>query len=156
MAEFEIDADELVEALDGYALELDRQMTRAMRNAGATIAVAARARAPRGPTSHLVNSIQGVEPAGSFSRGTLEGGAVAIAAYAEWVESGTRPHEIRPRHRMALRWPSASGGFSFARRVRHPGTRPQPFMEPALDASLDDIIAEFEAAADLAAVRLGL
>lgn len=155
MAEFDIDADDLIEGLDAFAVELDRQMTRAMRNAGAAIAVEARARAPRGPTGILANSIQGIEPTGSFSGGTLEGGAVAVAAYAEWVESGTRPHEIRPRHRMALRFPQL-GGFRFAKRVHHPGTRPQPFMEPALDAALDDILAEFEAAAELAAVRMGL
>lgn len=155
MAEFEIDADDLTEALDAYSLELERQMTRAMRNGGAMLAAEARARAPRGPTSHLAGSIQGIEPTGSFLAGTLSGGAVAIAAYAEYVEAGTRPHEIRPRYRAALRWP-ALGGFTFARRVRHPGTRAQPYMEPALDAVADAIVAELQAAADLAAARVGL
>lgn len=155
MADFEIDADDLAEALDAYALDLERQMTRAMRNGGAMLAAEARARAPRGPTSHLAGSIQGIEPTGSFLAGTLSGGAVAIAAYAEYVESGTDPHEIRPRYRSALRWP-ALGGFRFARRVHHPGTRAQPFMEPALDAVADRIVAEMQAAADLAAARAGL
>lgn len=155
MADFEIDGDDLADALDAYALSLEREMTRAMRNAGALLAVEARARAPRGPTSHLANSIQGIEPTGSFLRGTLTGGAVAIAAYAAYVESGTSPHEIRPRYRSALRWP-ALGGFRFARRVHHPGTRARPFMEPALDAIADNIVAELQAAADLAAARAGL
>jgi len=151
----EIDADGLVEALGAYSVELDRQMGRAMRNAGASIAAEARTIAPRGPTHLLARSIQGIEPTGSFSRGDLSGGAVALAAYAEYVESGTRPHQILPRHRRSLRWPGA-GGFRFARRVMHPGTVPQPFMGPALDARLTDILAEFEAAAELAAVRAGL
>ena len=156
MIDVEIDADGLDEALDEYPLELDRQMTRAMRNAGALVAAKARTLAPRGPTSHLSNSIQGTEPTGSFVRGTLTGGAVAIAAYAEYVEAGTRPHEIRPRHRRSLRFPSSAGGFAFRRRVLHPGTRAQPFMEPALEAVADAIVDELQAAADLAAARVGL
>lgn len=156
MIDVEIDADDLGDALDEYAIELDRQMTRAMRNAGALLAAKARTLAPRGPTSHLSGSIQGLEPTGSFVRDSLTGGAVAIAAYAEYVEAGTRPHEIRPRHRRSLRFPSRGGGFAFARRVLHPGTRAQPFMEPALDAVADAIVDELQAAADLAAARVGL
>jgi hypothetical protein len=42
------------------------------------------------------------------------------APHAVFVQLGTRPHEIRPRRKKALRWPSA-GKFQFAGRVRHPG-----------------------------------
>ena len=62
-----------------------------------------------------------------------------------FLEFGTRAHEITPRARKALRWAaSSSRGFrlsgaprknsvvtwAFAKRVHHPGTRPQPFMLP--------------------------
>ena len=67
---------------------------------------------------------------------------IASADYAAYVERGTRPHEIRPRNRKALRWAASSGDsrltgsprtggrVRFAKRVQHPGTRAQPFMVP--------------------------
>ena len=67
---------------------------------------------------------------------------IASASYAAYVERGTRPHEIRPRNRKALRWaasaadarltgtPRAGGRVRFAKRVQHPGTRARPFMVP--------------------------
>jgi hypothetical protein len=65
----------------------------------------------------------------------------ATAAYAVFVEFGTKAHDIVPRVRKALRFaPGGSGRLSgaprsggpvvFAKRVRHPGTRAQPFMVP--------------------------
>ncbi len=58
----------------------------------------------------------------------------ALAPYSAFVELGTRPHEIRPVDARALRWVDASG-IHFSRRVWHPGTRPQPFLRPALTAA---------------------
>lgn len=65
----------------------------------------------------------------------------ATAAYAAFVEFGTRAHDIVPRVRKALRFaPGGSGRLSgsprsggpvvFAKRVHHPGTRAHPFMAP--------------------------
>lgn len=51
--------------------------------------------------------------------------------YAEFVHDGTRPHLIRPRRARALRF-TAGGRVVFARLVRHPGTRPNPFLDRAL------------------------
>lgn len=73
---------------------------------------------------------------------------VAGANYAAAVESGTRPHVIVPRRRKALRFAASPGGARlsgtprsgsdviFAKRVRHPGTRPQPFMLPGALAAV--------------------
>lgn len=63
---------------------------------------------------------------------------VAGARYAGFVEVGTKPHEIRPRARKALRW-KGSGGIVFAKRVRHPGTKAQPFMVPGALAAIGDL-----------------
>ena len=64
--------------------------------------------------------------------------------YAPDVEFGTKKHDIVPRRRRALRFAATAGGSRlsgaprrgasvvFARRVKHPGTRPQPYMRPAL------------------------
>jgi phage gpG-like protein len=49
--------------------------------------------------------------------------------YAGFVEFGTDPHVIEPKPgRKALKFSSSSGGFAFARRVNHPGSRPHPFF----------------------------
>jgi hypothetical protein len=54
----------------------------------------------------------------------------ATAPYANIVENGSRPHEIRPRRARFLRWETA-GEVHFSKLVRHPGTRGTPFMGPA-------------------------
>ena len=76
---------------------------------------------------------------------------VASADYAAYVERGTRPHEIRPRVRKALRFaadagsarlsgsPRSGGRVRFAKRVQHPGTRAQPFMVPGAEKALDAV-----------------
>lgn len=51
--------------------------------------------------------------------------------YAEYVNDGTRPHIIRPRRAQALRF-VVGGQIVFARVVRHPGTRANPFLDRAL------------------------
>ena len=72
----------------------------------------------------------------------------AGANYAAFVELGTRPHEITPKAKKALRWAATAagrrltgsprkaalrgglGGVVFAKRVHHPGTRPHPYLLP--------------------------
>jgi len=48
--------------------------------------------------------------------------------YAMFVEYGTRPHLIRPVRASVLRFVSRSGQVVYTRLVRHPGTKPQPFI----------------------------
>ena len=61
---------------------------------------------------------------------------VAGANYAAHVEFGTRPHVITPVRRKVLRF-SAGGRVVFTRRVRHPGTKPRPFMLPGANRALE-------------------
>lgn len=74
----------------------------------------------------------------------------ANADYAAYVELGTRAHTIVPRVKKVLRFAASgsatlsgrvrSGGqVIFAKRVRHPGTKPQPFMVPGAKKALDDL-----------------
>jgi hypothetical protein len=70
----------------------------------------------------------------------LSGDVLIVAAhapYAYFVERGTRPHIIRPRTAQALRWYDSGGGPVFASIVHHPGTRPEPYLFPALVAEMD-------------------
>lgn len=60
--------------------------------------------------------------------------------YAIHVERGTRPHIIRPRFKKALAF-KPGGGFRFwdesgrvvVKWVKHPGTKAQPFLVPAVE-----------------------
>jgi hypothetical protein len=61
-----------------------------------------------------------------------------IAPYAPYVESGTRPHEIRPVRARALRFVIGTE-VVFAMRVQHPGTRPQPFVRETAAKLLNEI-----------------
>lgn len=51
-------------------------------------------------------------------------------SYAADVEYGTAPHVIVPKNKKALFWPGAAHPVA---KVNHPGTRPRPFMRPALE-----------------------
>lgn len=76
----------------------------------------------------------------------------ARASYAAYVELGTKPHVILPKNGRVLAWPATAAGrrlsgranaralrgapkvgkttgtFSYARSVKHPGTRAQPYL----------------------------
>lgn len=73
----------------------------------------------------------------------------SIAKYAMFVHEGSKAHNIFPRRREALRWPKGNE-FCFAKRVRHPGTKKDPFVYEALDSQQDTIIMTFNHYVDLA------
>lgn len=55
---------------------------------------------------------------------------IAQANYSTDIEYGTAPHEIRPNEQTALRF-TKDGKEIFAKKVNHPGTRPNPVMRNA-------------------------
>jgi HK97 gp10 family phage protein len=84
--------------------------------------------------------------AGSIVKDVAEGQASisALASYAVYVEKGTAPHEIRPVNASVLAF-EAGGNTVFTRLVRHPGTKPNPFMQRAVEApreKVDEAFAE--------------
>ena len=56
----------------------------------------------------------------------------ALAPYAMYVVKGTAPHEIRPVNASVLAF-EVGGRMVFTQLVRHPGTKPNPFMERAAE-----------------------
>jgi len=58
---------------------------------------------------------------------------LSVAPHAPFVHWGTKPHEIRPRNRKALRW-AAGNGFVFAKVVHHPGYKGDPYLVRARTA----------------------
>jgi hypothetical protein len=77
----------------------------------------------------------GVTRAGEGTRGSIKGSAVGLLGFvsaggaARFLESGTAPHLI-VAHGKALRFESA-GQVLYRKFVRHPGTRPRPFVSEA-------------------------
>jgi hypothetical protein len=55
------------------------------------------------------------------------------AEYAAAVHDGSGPRIIRPRHKRVLKF-TVDGRTVFARSVRHPGTRPRPWLQHAAQA----------------------
>ncbi len=71
------------------------------------------------------------------------------SSYAQYVEEGTKPHEIKPRIKRILHWQTAGprgkkirglsrnvqgpmGYEVFKNRVWHPGTKAQPYIAPQI------------------------
>lgn len=65
------------------------------------------------------------------------------ANYAPFVEFGTDPHIILPKNAKALWWPGAKHPV---KKVKHPGTLANPYMERIVSVSEAEINAIFTAA----------
>lgn len=62
--------------------------------------------------------------------------------YGSYVEYGTGPHFIEPKNTSVLKF-EIGGEVIFAKRVYHPGTKPQPYLRPALHqhkAAIRDLV----------------
>lgn len=102
-----------------------------------------------------------------FTTGRLLARWFPKAAYAPFVEFGTRPHDIFPRNARVLAWTtggegkyvtsasgrayykSGKGTAHFAAYVRHPGTKPKPFMQKIVKRATPDINRLFVQALDM-------
>lgn len=100
--------------------------TRTAANAAAQKARASRLFVDR--TGELRHSIQ--PHSGLVVRGGVGAMVLAASKHAVFVEKGTRAHFITPRPGGMLRF-QVRGHWVFARVVRHPGTKPRPFMNYA-------------------------
>lgn len=96
-------------------------------------------------TKHEANKRPGVKTSGRLSRSLVRfrdgddwvvGHDEQHAPFAKYVQWGTRPHDIRPKNKKALRWPVAVG-FRYAKVVHHPGYKGDAyFFEAARQAPL--------------------
>lgn len=62
---------------------------------------------------------------------------VTMVDYGKFIEFGTLPHIIRPKNKKALSWKGAAHPVKM---VRHPGTRPNPFIRTTVRRKLPHII----------------
>ena len=88
-------------------------------------------------TSNLLNSIT-TSIANSGRSGVLK----ATADYAKFVHDGTKPHVIRPKTEGGVLAFMIGGRTVFAKKVNHPGTKANPFLQKGVDKT--DLGAEFE------------
>jgi len=87
---------------------------------------------------------------------TNEGLLIWMVWYGKLIEFGTPPHIIRPKNKKVLHWhktkgrtqhshphsKNMSGDAFFAKEVKHPGSRPNPFIRNTLQNKLNQIIIE--------------
>ena len=67
----------------------------------------------------------------------------AMCNYCDFVIDGTRPHDIIPKNKRALNVP----GWGVFKKVHHPGTKSNPFVDKAvtaMDGEIERRIALFE------------
>ena len=82
-------------------------------------------------TRALERSIEGFVVGWTDSGNMYVGYIRAGAKHASFVEYPTRAHEIKIRKANWLHWVDDAGDHHFAKKVRHPGTKGQPFMHLA-------------------------
>jgi len=79
------------------------------------------------------------------------GQVFTLERYGIYMELGTKAHQILPKTKKALYWKGAPYPVKV---VNHPGTKPRPFMQPAMVASQPYIQAQFEKVIQLVLERL--
>lgn len=129
---------------------LSEELIVGLREAGMLVEAEAKARVPvrTGNLRRSIGSI--VEPITGRPVSTV----FASARYAPFVEFGTRPHTppIGPLRRWA-RGKDVSAGAVWAA-IRKRGTKPHPFMEPALEDKRAQVVERMNQAIE-AALRGG-
>lgn len=75
-------------------------------------------------------------------KGDLEAEVGPTVPYAVYVAEGTRPHTIQPVNASALRF-EVGGKIVFTRLIRHPGTKPHPFLQETAEATSQRIKSEW-------------
>ena len=78
--------------------------------------------------------------------GTMQARWYPKATYAPYVEFGTPPHVIEPVSKLALA--NTKTGWGPYKRVNHPGTKANPFMERIVAAAQPEVDALFVGALD--------
>jgi hypothetical protein len=149
----EIDADDLIAGLRELDVELDREMAHALAASTDIVEREAATLAPK-VSGDLARSVRAEPPSGTWQARTLEGSVVVDAPYVLPVHDGARPHVIRPWRAGALAF-TMGGRLVITQTVNHPGNRPNPFLEFALELRAPEIEGEFGSAIDTAFHRSG-
>lgn len=133
-----VDTSQLINATKKEPLIAVQEINNAVKKSALKIQSLSQKSAPVN-TGALRQSIQSrFEP--------LKGIVEALAKYAFYVHEGTRPHDIFPVNKRALA--NVRKGQFFGKHVKHPGTRPNPFMKKSVDEAIEWITKYFSDAVD--------
>ncbi len=125
--------EEVSQALQNLYEAVERDQIKFLKGVGLAIERAAK-RIVTVDTGQLRGAIRAANPERLFGDARVK--VIANKSYAQYVEMGTRPHEIRPKTKKALFWPGAAHPVKV---VHHPGTKKKPFMYPALEENFKNI-----------------
>lgn len=86
----------------------------------------------------------------SINLGRFTGSLVSNAPYASAVENGSRPHMPPATNNAFVMWCNKKGlnPWAVARNIAKNGTKPNPFLQRAVDLQKDNINGEFKNALD--------
>ncbi|MFB0518410.1 MAG: HK97 gp10 family phage protein [Acidobacteriota bacterium] len=149
-----MDNEQTFLALERFQSMLKTRYQQAMDQYLAAVIKEARSRHPyKDRTGALTRSIRrgGMGWHGNKLRGEVTTGV----PYAEHVEAGTRPHPIVARKGRVLHF-VVEGRDVFTPRVSHPGSKPYPFLGPAILRMERELFRLFNAAFDEAKRAAGL
>jgi HK97 gp10 family phage protein len=116
---------------------------RALRAGGKVITDAAARKAPRGDPSHNPQAKPLAETIGyvvrKYDRATLlvVGTMYPAGAHGHLVERGTKRHAITAKAKHGMTVATPMGIVGFGRTIEHPGAKPSPFLQPAVDETKD-------------------
>ena len=129
---------QLEKSINKYQKSLKMEIKQALTNTVLDIESEAKKQCPA-DTGRLRASIS------SQVESPIEGQVGTNVEYASAVEYGTKPHTIRPKKAKLLVWKDKdSKKIHTAKEVKHPGTKPQPFLEPAYLFGKDKAKTHFE------------
>ena len=134
--EIEIDVHEIADMAKAYEQGpriYQEEMTKGLSRCLIVVRNAA-VRLVRVKTGRLRGSIAIEGPASAG--GYIAGKVGTNVTYAPIVERGSPPHVIVPVKKRALYWQGAAHPVA---RVNHPGTKPDPYLEPASRNSIPQI-----------------
>ncbi|NUO48732.1 MAG: hypothetical protein HOV80_07740 [Polyangiaceae bacterium] len=151
MLEIEIEGlDELKARWDRERANIQAGLERAVEAVVIYGSMAAKADAPV-ETGRLKDSLEGVVTRSSST--SAEGVVRARVKHMRFVIEGTEPHVIEPKRKKALKF-NGAGGIVFARRVNHPGTRPNDFLADARREAEETLRRELQQTVDAACARM--
>ena len=131
-------AKELEQAMRKYPKIASDKMGQAIKKVGFVLAKHTTKGIVPFKTGRLLQSFR-------YENSKLSGRWSPNVTYATYVHDGTRPHTIIPNKAKALFW---AGAGHPVKKVNHPGTKANPFMERILQQSQRDIDTLFENVAD--------
>ena len=132
----EISTKELQKALgdfDGFTEQVNKDLKGLIRRSTERVAGMAKRNAP--------SSMGKLRQSITAKVKGLTGEVAVNVDHAGAVEFGSKPHEIRPRLKKALAFKPGAGfrfwdesGRVVVKSVKHPGTKAQPFLRPAVES----------------------